>query len=150
MLQNISLTEETTFQFYFKIAVLPTACPYKMNNKKSLHYVLFQDCMYLHELGEEQASFTKEEMQQGKHQEYEQKLYEQFMNSQNLANGPTPPITTTVPSLLSQNPIPSPSLNTAAVTNLGPHPSKSNQRCVLVAVGVLRNTNVMKGTCKLK
>ncbi|XP_061177492.1 CCR4-NOT transcription complex subunit 4-like isoform X3 [Saccostrea echinata] len=45
-----------------------------------------QDCMYLHELGEEAASFTKEEMQMGKHQEYEQKLLEQYMNSQNLAN----------------------------------------------------------------
>lgn len=29
------------------------------------------DCMYLHELGEEQASFTKEDMQLGKHQQYE-------------------------------------------------------------------------------
>lgn len=27
--------------------------------------VLLQDCMYLHELGEEAASFTKEEMQMG-------------------------------------------------------------------------------------
>ncbi|KAK7486649.1 hypothetical protein BaRGS_00022050 [Batillaria attramentaria] len=44
------------------------------------------DCMYLHELGEEAASFTKEEMQMGKHQEYEQKLIEQFLNSQNSAN----------------------------------------------------------------
>ncbi|KAL0968756.1 hypothetical protein UPYG_G00271290 [Umbra pygmaea] len=32
------------------------------------------DCMYLHELGDEAASFTKEEMQAGKHQEYEQTL----------------------------------------------------------------------------
>ncbi|KAK3103284.1 hypothetical protein FSP39_018178 [Pinctada imbricata] len=45
-----------------------------------------QDCMYLHELGEDAASFTKEEMQMGKHQEYEQNLLEQFMNSQNTAN----------------------------------------------------------------
>ncbi|KAL5007338.1 hypothetical protein ScPMuIL_016144 [Solemya velum] len=44
------------------------------------------DCMYLHELGEEAASFTKEEMTLGKHQEYEQKLLESFMNSQNTAN----------------------------------------------------------------
>ncbi|XP_074661021.1 uncharacterized protein LOC141913398 isoform X2 [Tubulanus polymorphus] len=44
------------------------------------------DCMYLHELGEEAASFTKEEMQQGKHQDYEQRLYEQYMNSQNTAH----------------------------------------------------------------
>lgn len=45
-----------------------------------------QDCMYLHELGEEAASFTKEEMQLGKHQEYEQKLLENYMNMQNAAN----------------------------------------------------------------
>ncbi|XP_071187630.1 CCR4-NOT transcription complex subunit 4 isoform X2 [Salvelinus alpinus] len=32
------------------------------------------DCMYLHELGDDAASFTKEEMQAGKHQEYEQRL----------------------------------------------------------------------------
>lgn len=44
------------------------------------------DCMYLHELGEEAASFTKEEMQMGKHQEYEQKLIEQFLDSQNSVN----------------------------------------------------------------
>ncbi|XP_052799592.1 CCR4-NOT transcription complex subunit 4-like isoform X2 [Mya arenaria] len=44
------------------------------------------DCMYLHELGEEAASFTKEEMQVGKHQEYEQKLVEQYINSQNTAH----------------------------------------------------------------
>ncbi|ESO95296.1 hypothetical protein LOTGIDRAFT_117139, partial [Lottia gigantea] len=47
---------------------------------------LKSDCMYLHELGEEAASFTKEEMQMGKHQEYEQKLIENFLNSQNSAN----------------------------------------------------------------
>ncbi|ELT87458.1 hypothetical protein CAPTEDRAFT_223184 [Capitella teleta] len=46
------------------------------------------DCMYLHELGEEAASFTKEEMQQGKHQEYEQKLMENFLNSQNISQLP--------------------------------------------------------------
>ncbi|XP_063702072.1 putative uncharacterized protein DDB_G0286901 isoform X3 [Culicoides brevitarsis] len=34
------------------------------------------DCMYLHELGDEEASFTKEEMHQGKHQEYEKKLHD--------------------------------------------------------------------------
>ena len=36
--------------------------------------------MYLHDYGDEAASFTKDEMQQGKHQEYEPKalwnLYE--------------------------------------------------------------------------
>lgn len=39
------------------------------------------DCMYLHELGDEAASFTKEEMQQGKHQEYERKLHEHLFSS---------------------------------------------------------------------
>lgn len=32
------------------------------------------ECMYLHDLGDQEASFTKEEMHQGKHQEYERKL----------------------------------------------------------------------------
>lgn len=32
------------------------------------------DCMYLHDLGDQEASFTKEEMHMGKHQEYERKL----------------------------------------------------------------------------
>nr|XP_006816490.1 PREDICTED: CCR4-NOT transcription complex subunit 4-like isoform X2 [Saccoglossus kowalevskii] len=36
------------------------------------------DCMYLHELGDEAASFTKEDMQLGKHQDYERKLLEQL------------------------------------------------------------------------
>ncbi|BES99826.1 RNA recognition motif. (a.k.a. RRM, RBD, or RNP domain) [Nesidiocoris tenuis] len=47
------------------------------------------DCMYLHELGDNEASFTKEEMQQGKHQEYEKKLHEQ-LNSSTLNRKPTP------------------------------------------------------------
>lgn len=34
------------------------------------------DCMYLHELGDLEASFTKEEMHQGKHQEYEKRLHD--------------------------------------------------------------------------
>ncbi|CAL4060173.1 unnamed protein product, partial [Meganyctiphanes norvegica] len=39
------------------------------------------DCMYLHELGDEAASFTKEEMQQGKHQEFEKKLQDQYLGT---------------------------------------------------------------------
>lgn len=31
--------------------------------------------------GDPEASFTKEEMQQGKHQEYEKKLHDQLINS---------------------------------------------------------------------
>lgn len=37
------------------------------------------DCMYLHELGDGEASFTKEEMHQGKHQEYERRLHESLI-----------------------------------------------------------------------
>lgn len=49
------------------------------------------DCMYLHELGDEAASFTKEEMQQGKHQEYEKKLHEQIVGgSLNRKNTSSP------------------------------------------------------------
>ncbi|KAG8226245.1 hypothetical protein J437_LFUL006347, partial [Ladona fulva] len=43
------------------------------------------DCMYLHDLGDREASFTKEEMQQGKHTEYERKLHEQL----NATSAPT-------------------------------------------------------------
>uniref|UniRef100_A0A1B0BD21 CCR4-NOT transcription complex subunit 4 n=1 Tax=Glossina palpalis gambiensis TaxID=67801 RepID=A0A1B0BD21_9MUSC len=39
------------------------------------------DCMYLHELGDPEASFTKEEMHQGKHQEYEKRLHEVLIAS---------------------------------------------------------------------
>ncbi|RWS30707.1 CCR4-NOT transcription complex subunit 4-like isoform X5 [Leptotrombidium deliense] len=38
------------------------------------------DCMYLHELADSEASFTKEEMQKGKHTEYEKKLINQYLN----------------------------------------------------------------------
>lgn len=39
------------------------------------------DCMYLHELGDQNASFTKEEMQQGRHLEYEQKLFDLYTHN---------------------------------------------------------------------
>ncbi|XP_020807161.1 putative uncharacterized protein DDB_G0271606 isoform X2 [Drosophila serrata] len=39
------------------------------------------DCMYLHELGDPEASFTKEEMHQGKHQEYEKRLHDTLIAS---------------------------------------------------------------------
>ncbi|GIX75734.1 CCR4-NOT transcription complex subunit 4 [Caerostris extrusa] len=51
------------------------------------------ECMYLHELGDEAASFTKEDMQQGKHQEYEKKLQDQIIGNNNRKQeaSPTPP-----------------------------------------------------------
>ncbi|OQR79842.1 hypothetical protein BIW11_05451, partial [Tropilaelaps mercedesae] len=44
------------------------------------------DCMYLHELGDEAASFTKEQMQAGKHTEYERRLHEQLNNTGGCGN----------------------------------------------------------------
>ncbi|XP_069678237.1 uncharacterized protein [Periplaneta americana] len=44
------------------------------------------DCMYLHELGDAEASFTKEDIQQGKHQEYEKRLHEQFLRERKQAS----------------------------------------------------------------
>ena len=41
------------------------------------------DCMYLHELGDEAASFTKEEMQQGKHTDYEKALHDEMIKANN-------------------------------------------------------------------
>ncbi|CAG9830661.1 unnamed protein product [Diabrotica balteata] len=37
------------------------------------------DCMYLHDFGDPEASFTKEQMHAGKHQEYEKKLHENLL-----------------------------------------------------------------------
>ncbi|KAK3924673.1 CCR4-NOT transcription complex subunit 4 [Frankliniella fusca] len=48
------------------------------------------DCMYLHDHGDPEASFTKEEMQQGKHQEFEKRLHDQLLNSYNKDRKPTP------------------------------------------------------------
>ncbi|CAH1111950.1 unnamed protein product [Psylliodes chrysocephalus] len=48
------------------------------------------DCMYLHDFGDPEASFTKEQMHAGKHQEYEKKLHENLLfrvaNSNNQTN----------------------------------------------------------------
>lgn len=38
------------------------------------------DCMYLHDFGDPEASFTKEQMHAGKHQEYEKKLHENLLS----------------------------------------------------------------------
>ncbi|XP_067937151.1 mucin-4-like [Watersipora subatra] len=79
------------------------------------------DCMYLHELGDEEASFTKEEMQSGKHQDYEQKLVDTYL---------------TATSNISSNTIPTASKlssGDAAIVNgtgtaLSNKPSNTNQR----------------------
>ncbi|CAK9297009.1 unnamed protein product [Gordionus sp. m RMFG-2023] len=56
------------------------------------------DCMYLHEMGEEGASFTKEEMQIGKHQEYEMRLLETC-----LTPPPQPTLSTNSSNTLNNN-----------------------------------------------
>ncbi|XP_056638165.1 GATA zinc finger domain-containing protein 14 isoform X1 [Diorhabda sublineata] len=58
------------------------------------------DCMYLHDFGDPEASFTKEQMHAGKHQEYEKKLHENLLlrtaNNNNSENSkPSLPIPTT-------------------------------------------------------
>lgn len=45
-------------------------------------FVFLQECMYLHEVAEEELSFTKDDMRQGKHTEYEKKLHEQVLSQQ--------------------------------------------------------------------
>ncbi|XP_030556601.1 putative uncharacterized protein DDB_G0291608 isoform X1 [Drosophila novamexicana] len=44
------------------------------------------DCMYLHELGDPEASFTKEEMHQGKHQDYEKRLHDVLIATSGVNN----------------------------------------------------------------
>lgn len=44
------------------------------------------DCMYLHELGDGAGSFTKDEMQAGKHQEYEQQLIAFYSKKMGLSS----------------------------------------------------------------
>ncbi|CAF1108825.1 unnamed protein product [Rotaria sordida] len=51
------------------------------------------DCLYLHEPGDPLASFTKEQMQQGLHLEYERKLMEQFTNKSISGQSNTTPKT---------------------------------------------------------
>lgn len=72
------------------------------------------DCMYLHDLGEEAASFTKEQMSQGKHLDYESKLIEVILHiPRNLQNISTsneqanqlpglPFLNTTIPAVATQ------------------------------------------------
>jgi CCR4-NOT transcription complex subunit 4 len=73
------------------------------------------DCMYLHELGDTEASFTKEEMHQGKHQEYEKRLHDsliaqmqqqsqQTTTNGTTANGSTSPPTTSPENVSSSSP----------------------------------------------
>uniref|UniRef100_A0A1I8NA68 CCR4-NOT transcription complex subunit 4 n=1 Tax=Musca domestica TaxID=7370 RepID=A0A1I8NA68_MUSDO len=56
------------------------------------------DCMYLHELGDPEASFTKEEMHQGKHQDYEKRLHEALIATAGSSTTGGGLVSTTTPS----------------------------------------------------
>ncbi|XP_053206590.1 uncharacterized protein LOC128390844 [Panonychus citri] len=51
---------------------------------KNMQCPKLPECMYLHELADPEASFTKEEMQQGKHTEYEKKLINQYLSRKSV------------------------------------------------------------------
>ncbi|KAK2725200.1 CCR4-NOT transcription complex subunit 4-like isoform X1 [Artemia franciscana] len=81
------------------------------------------DCMYLHEIGEDSASFTKEDMQLGKHQEYERKLHEvliQTSQSTGLINPKDTRRGSTSPQLLSSS---APQLSVSPNAKSGTWPS---------------------------
>lgn len=59
--------------FYANISIQTLEC--------GLAFMLNTKCCCV--VGDTEASFTKEEMQQGKHQEYEKKLHEQLLNTYN-------------------------------------------------------------------
>jgi CCR4-NOT transcription complex subunit 4 len=62
-------------------------CSYFMRNQQCPK----GDCMYLHHHGDPEASFTKEDMQVGRHQEYERKLIDEFNTQQQQQIEPTEP-----------------------------------------------------------
>ncbi|CAI4227426.1 unnamed protein product [Auanema sp. JU1783] len=49
------------------------------------------DCMYLHDIAEDDISFTKEDMHLGKHTEYEKKLIDLVLNKRNQPQDRKPP-----------------------------------------------------------
>ncbi|KAH8287937.1 hypothetical protein KR018_008446 [Drosophila ironensis] len=87
------------------------------------------DCMYLHELGDPEASFTKEEMHQGKHQEYEKRLHDTLIanfgpNTPGIINGNGAKANAANPSSSSA----SSSSSGSAATNNGSSAANSQQK----------------------
>lgn len=62
------------FMLYFFVRPLAIFLNYSVNMQVNN----FGCCLF--STGEQEASFTKDDMQQGKHQEYERKLHEQLQN----------------------------------------------------------------------
>ncbi|PBC30273.1 CCR4-NOT transcription complex subunit [Apis cerana cerana] len=88
------------------------------------------DCMYLHDLGDQEASFTKEEMHQGKHQEYERKLVHSLHASHASAQ---------------RKPIPSPSVTGSIVRENGTSNSQAKEAWPSLQTG---QTNSSQTNCK--
>ncbi|XP_024084097.1 CCR4-NOT transcription complex subunit 4 isoform X2 [Cimex lectularius] len=96
------------------------------------------DCMYLHELGDAEASFTKEQMQQGKHQEYEKKLHEQLLAS-TINRKPTPsPPTVPIP-VQNQNKEAWPTLHPNHQNSAGESPSSSPTDSINCPINGIKN-----------
>lgn len=78
------------------------------------------DCMYLHELGDTEASFTKEEMHQGKHQEYEKRLHDSLIaQMQQQSQQPSTNPMSTSPTTTSPVSNPSESVSSSPSAKLG-------------------------------
>ncbi|XP_076160222.1 CCR4-NOT transcription complex subunit 4 isoform X3 [Ptiloglossa arizonensis] len=88
------------------------------------------DCMYLHDLGDQEASFTKEEMHQGKHQEYERKLVQSLHASHASAQ---------------RKPTPSPSVTGSIVRENGTSNSQAKEAWPSLQTG---QTNSTQTNCK--
>ncbi|XP_033324603.2 CCR4-NOT transcription complex subunit 4 isoform X2 [Megalopta genalis] len=84
-----------------------------------------QDCMYLHDLGDQEASFTKEEMHQGKHQEYERKLVQSLNASHASAQ---------------RKPIPSPSVTGNIVRENGTSNPQAKEAWPSLQTGQINST----------
>jgi len=93
------------------------------------------DCMYLHELGDPEASFTKEEMQQGKHQEYEKKLHDQLINA-TLNRKPTPSPPAVIAGQVSSSP-PAPQQPTTKEAWPSLQPGQTQPSAVMVPVSTV-------------
>lgn len=88
------------------------------------------DCMYLHELGDSEASFTKEEMHQGKHQEYEKRLHDALIAAMQAGGGAGTPGQPIPASNSTTNPSPtniSPSNSSSSSNNSSISPTSTTQ-----------------------
>lgn len=83
-LSSLNTTNSTTNAM--SVPVQPNRLKASLGTTKYCNHFLrsqqcpkFGECMYLHEIAEAEASFTKEQMQAGKHVEYEKKLMDSYL-----------------------------------------------------------------------